>query len=83
MPNAIREMEIQREIESLSSLERAAVILAEMGPDASNRILSHMTPEDVGYLYLVMGLLPPVSEGARRRILGEFRARLVIEGLGC
>ncbi|MCK4547842.1 MAG: hypothetical protein KAW17_10420 [Candidatus Eisenbacteria sp.] len=76
MTNAIEELEIHHEIESLTAQQRAAILLSTVDPRTAQRICSHLSREQIGALYLEAALLPRVSTGARRRILSAFRARV-------
>ena len=76
MPNAIEEMQIQRELNGLSFARRAAVLLSSLKPETRERLCSRLSHSEIGRILWEMGLSPPASPGVRRRVLTEFCARL-------
>lgn len=76
MPNAIEEMQIQRELNGLSPARRAAVLLSSLKPETRERLCSRLSHFEVGRILWEMGLAPRASSGVRRRVLTEFCARL-------
>jgi hypothetical protein len=76
MPNAIEEMQIERELDGLSRARRAAVLLFSLKPKTRERLCSRLSHSEIGRLFWEMGLSTPASPGVRRRVLTEFCARL-------
>jgi|GEM_PF-2580685 len=81
MPDAVGEVKTQREIDVLTAPQRAAVLLSAVGPAAADGLYIHLGGAEAGRLLLEKALLPPVSDGVRRRLVREFRAELKAAGL--
>src|SRR5690554_6155714 len=58
--------------ESLSNLERAAILLMSLGETDAAQVLKHMGPKEVQKIGLAMSQLQNVSRADVEEVLGDF-----------